>query len=102
MFCPQKLKKPPSKVAQKNSNPLFFLTTLTAQTAQTEEFIFQNVAYRPTVYRTGVTAKEKSLGTYFNQENWMLSSNSAFEFMLPFSKNQSNFDEPKKKLHKIF
>ena len=24
------------------------------QTAQTEEFIFQNVAYRPTVYRTGV------------------------------------------------
>ena len=23
-ICPQKLKKPPSKVAQKNSNPLFF------------------------------------------------------------------------------
>ena len=26
---------------------------LAAQTAQTEEFMFQNVAYRPTVYRTG-------------------------------------------------
>ena len=26
---------------------------LTLQTAQTEEFMFQNVAYRPTVYRTG-------------------------------------------------
>ena len=24
--------------------------------AQTEEFIFQNVAYRPTVYRTGTLA----------------------------------------------
>ena len=50
----KKLKKPPSKVAQKNSNPLFFLIALTAQTTQTEEFLFQNVAYRLTVYRTGV------------------------------------------------
>ena len=25
--------------------------------AQTEEFIFQNVAYRPTVYRTGVASQ---------------------------------------------
>ena len=40
------MKKPSSKVAQKNSNPLFFLITSSAQTAQTEEFIFQNVAYR--------------------------------------------------------
>ena len=31
----------------------FFLTALTAQTAQTEEFLFQNVAYGLTVYRTG-------------------------------------------------
>ena len=48
------MKKPPSKVAQKNSNPLFFLTALSCQTTQTEEFMFQNVAYRPSVYRTGV------------------------------------------------
>ena len=32
---------------------LFFLTALTAQTAQTEKFMFQNVAFRPTAYRTG-------------------------------------------------
>ena len=31
----------------------FFLTASSAQMAQTEEFMFQNVAYRPTVYRTG-------------------------------------------------
>ena len=44
-FAHKKLKKPPSKVAQNSSNPLFFITALTAQTAQTEEFLFQNVAY---------------------------------------------------------
>ena len=49
----KRIKKPPSKVAQKNSNPLLFLTASTAQMAQTEEFMFQNLAYRPTVYRTG-------------------------------------------------
>jgi hypothetical protein len=45
MFDRKKLKNPPSKVAQKTSNPLFFLTALIAQTAQTEEFMYQNVAY---------------------------------------------------------
>ena len=47
--------------------PWYFLptkrwkTTLkkAAQTAQTEEFMFQNVAYRPTVYKTGVDANDK-------------------------------------------
>ena len=53
-FCPKKGEKNTLKVAQKNSNPLFFLTVWAAQTAQTEEFMFQNVAYRPTVYITGV------------------------------------------------
>ena len=52
-FAHNKLKKPPSKVAQKNSNPLFSLLPRSAQTAETEEFMFQNVAYRPTVYKTG-------------------------------------------------
>ena len=32
-------------------------TTIAAQTAQTEPFMFQNVAYRPTVYRTGPLVK---------------------------------------------
>jgi hypothetical protein len=54
VFALKKLKKPPSKVAQNNSNPLFFLTAWAAQTTQTEEFMLQNVAYRTTVYRTGV------------------------------------------------
>ena len=60
-FCPQKLKKTPLKVTQKNSNPLSFLTASSAQVAQTEEFMFQNVAYRPTVYRTGVSTDMLSL-----------------------------------------
>jgi hypothetical protein len=51
-FCPQKVEKTTLKVAQKNSNHFFFLTASTAQMAQTEKFMFQNVAYRPTVYRT--------------------------------------------------
>ena len=51
-FFPQKVEKTPSKVAQKNSNPLFF-TASSAQTAQIEEFMFLNVAYRAIVYRTG-------------------------------------------------
>ena len=36
-ICPQKVEK----------------TTWAAETAQTEEFMLQNVAYRPTVHRTG-------------------------------------------------
>ena len=53
LFAHNKFKKPPLKVAQKNSNPLFFLNASTAQMAQTEEFMFQNMAYRPIVYKTG-------------------------------------------------
>ena len=39
-------------------NTQFFSSLLprTAQTVQTEEFMFQNVAYRPTVYKTGDSA----------------------------------------------
>ena len=33
---------------------IFSPTALTAQTAQTEEFMFHNVAYWPTEYRTGI------------------------------------------------
>ena len=38
-----------AKVAQKYSS---LFSPIAAQTAQTEEFIFQNVTYRETVYRT--------------------------------------------------
>ena len=40
---------PPSKVAQKYS---IFFSPIAAQMAQTEEFMFQNVAYKRTVYKT--------------------------------------------------
>ena len=42
-FCPQKLLR----------YTKFCFSPIAAQTAQTEEFIFQNVAYKATVYRTG-------------------------------------------------
>ena len=50
-FAHKKLKKPRSKVAQKYSN---FFSPIAAKTAQSEEFMFQNVAHRPTVYKTGL------------------------------------------------
>ena len=53
LFALKKLQKPPSKVAQKNLNPLFF-PYCPELTTQTEEFMFQNVACRPTVYNTGI------------------------------------------------
>ena len=54
MFLPTKTwKKHPQKLLRKTQIHFFFLTAWAAQTAQTEEFMFQNVAYRPTVYRTG-------------------------------------------------
>ena len=53
-FAHIKLKKPPSKLLRKTQIHFFFLTVWAAQTAQTDEFMFQNAAYRPTVYRTGV------------------------------------------------
>ena len=46
---PQTVKKTPSKVDQKYS----IFSPIAAKTAQSEEFMFQNVAYRPTVYKNG-------------------------------------------------
>ena len=62
-FANKKMKKPPSKVAQKHSNRHFFPY---CQTAQTEEFMFQNVAYRPTAYRTGLKTDELMLVQKYN------------------------------------
>ena len=45
-------KKHPQKLLRK---PQIHFFSLTAQTAQAEEFMFQNVAYWPTVYRTADT-----------------------------------------------
>ena len=51
--CPQKVEKTTLKSCSEKLKSTFFLTASSAQTAQTENFMFQNVAYRPTVYRTG-------------------------------------------------
>ena len=54
-FWPSKAEKTALKSSSEISQiHFFFLTALTAQTAETEEFMFQNVAYWPTVYRTGL------------------------------------------------
>ena len=55
-FLPTKSWKKPSKVAK---STFFSLVPWAAQTAQTEEFMFQNVAYRPTIYRTGPLTNKK-------------------------------------------
>ena len=53
-FRPQKVEKTTLKsCSEKLKSTFFSLLTWATQTTQTEEFMFQNVAYRPTVYRTG-------------------------------------------------
>ena len=51
-------KKIHTKVAKKNFNCFFSLLPWAAQMAQTEEFMFQNVPYRPTVYKIGVSGRK--------------------------------------------
>ena len=53
--------------------------------AQTEEFMFQNVAYRPTVYRTG------TIPTY-HQQLWGVSArvNNCFELVATHSLTKSS------------
>ena len=54
IFLPSKSwKKHPQKLPRKTQIHFFFLTASSAQMAETEEIMFQNVAYRPTVYKTG-------------------------------------------------
>ena len=56
-FATKKLKKPPQKVAYLSRNSvvteIFHLLPTYCPTAQMAEFMFPNVAYRATVYRTG-------------------------------------------------
>ena len=53
--CPQKVEKKnhPQK-SLRNTQCFFSLLPWAAQTAKEEKFMFQNVSYRPTVYKTGV------------------------------------------------
>ena len=58
-FDLKKLKKPPQNVAYLSRNSvvseIFHLLPNECPTAQMAEFLFQNVVYRATVYRTGVS-----------------------------------------------
>ena len=54
LFPTKSWKNQPQKLVRKTQIHFFRLTASTAQMAQTEEFIFHNVAYRPIVYRTGI------------------------------------------------
>ena len=45
--------------SEKLKSTFFSLTASTAQMSQTEDLMFQNVAYRPTVYITGSLMKKK-------------------------------------------
>ena len=59
-------KNHPQKLLRKTQIQFFFLTASTAQMAQTEEFMFQNVAYRPTVHRTGLKPISNSKKIYYS------------------------------------
>ena len=60
LFLPTKSwKNHPQKLLRKTQIHFFFLLPWAAQTAQTEEFMFQIVAYRPTVFSTGVCVLNK-------------------------------------------
>ena len=49
LFCPQEVEKTTLKIWKTQIHLLLWA----AQTALTEGFMFQNVAYRATVYKTG-------------------------------------------------
>ena len=54
-FCPQKVGKNTLKsCSEKLKSNFFSLLPGRPKTDQTEELMFQNVAYRPTVHRTGI------------------------------------------------
>ena len=52
-FLPQKVEKITLKSCSEKLKSFFSFTASLAQMAQAEEFMFQNVAYRPTIYNTG-------------------------------------------------
>ena len=53
------MKKTPKKVAYLSRNSVVSKFFITAQTDKIADFMFQNMAYRATVYKTGV---KRSLG----------------------------------------
>ena len=86
-FCPQKVEKTTLKSCSEKLKSTFFpLLPWAAQKAQKEEFMFQNVAYRPTVYRTGIC----SLWTRICPQ-WFISKLSLSKQDEVFNSKKSNF-----------
>ena len=56
------LRKPPLKVAKKYSN-CFFPTALCCPNDPKKEIMIQDVAYRPTAYKTGVSALRSTVSS---------------------------------------
>ena len=72
IFLPSKSwKNHPQKLLRIPQIHFFPLTASTAQMAQTEKFMFQNVAYRPNVYKLGKWHK-KSRVILQNFNSWMI------------------------------
>ena len=75
----------------------FFLTALTAQTTQTEEFLFLNVAYWLTVYRTGLLGLEfQTIWSTTHLSWWNFRDTWGFRFPCTMDfegQNMSSFDD---------
>ena len=70
----------------------------TIKTALTEEFMFQNVAYRPTVYKTGLVMQKDHV-KYLRMNIWPSPVYLSLGIIQNFSKNRKKV---KKKSHQIF
>ena len=84
-------KNHPQKLLRKTQIHFFFLTASTAQMAQTEEFMFQIVACRPTVYKTGIKTKKNQKSRIFLY-SWSL----LFEVTILSTHNKWNIQHAKK------
>ena len=92
IFLPTKSWKNHAQKLLRKTQIHFFSTASTAQMAQTEEFMSQNLAYRPTVYRTGCTkvfnkklvTSQRSLKIYPWPVQHVLTSSPNFSFIVSF------------------
>ena len=71
-FCPQKFEKSTLKSCSEILRFFSSLLSWAAQTAETEEFLSQNVAYTPTVYKTGILPMRSVRTPLFNHSYFRL------------------------------
>ena len=93
-FALKKMKNYPQKLLRNTHIYFSSLLAWAAQTAQTEEFMVQNVAYRPTVYKTGVWSGRSTEFIYWNYDarrhNWYMFEVNDFLCAIKTWKNQQN------------